>query len=483
MWKAASEMRASAIHDSPYSGTWYPDDRSELLDLLDKAWESSEARTGSSLLPGSFAFVVPHAGLAYSGQVAAAVYRHLEQQQPRRVLLAGFSHRGAGFGVSIPEIDGYSTPLGRVAIDRELAGRLAATDPFRFAPEAALCDHSVEIQLPLLQRAVPKAQVVPLYVGSLDPAEREKAASRLAECLSPETVLLSSSDLTHFGRGFHFQPFAVDGSVADRLRRLDFEVIEAAGSLQEQLFLQTLRETSATVCGYEPIALLLATVRCLGGEEDIFQQVLDYCTSGELTGDFQSSVSYGALGYFPYSSFELGGNEQAAVLNLARQALVEYQRTGSRRIPHLPPSGFPSLTRQAALFVTLHKGGELRGCLGRTQAVQSIESAVAELTIAAASEDTRFEPVSTTETGLDVEVSILSPMKRITQRDDFRAGRHGAVMKAKGRLGLLLPQVATERGWNSGQFFRALAAKTGVSPDACSDPATRLYVFRAQIIH
>jgi MEMO1 family protein len=483
MWKAAARMRASSMHESPYSGTWYPRDSSELSELLDNAWKTSERRTGAPLLPGGLAFVVPHAGLVYSGQVAAAVYRHLEHQRPRRVLLAGFSHRGGGSGVSIPEISGFSTPLGRLPVDLELAGRLAAFEPFHFAPEATLCDHSVEIQLPLLQRAVPQAQVVPLYVGALEPADREQAARRIAELLSPETVLLASSDLTHFGRAFHFQPFAVDGSVADRLRRLDFEVLEAAGSLRDQLFLQTLHETSATVCGYDPIALLLATVRCLGGEEDTFQQVLDYQTSGELTGDFHSSVSYGALGYFPYSAFELNVEEQAAVLSLARQALAEYRSTGTRRIPDLPPTGLPALTRHAALFVTLHKGGQLRGCLGRTQAVQSIESAVPELTVAAASEDTRFDPVSPAETGIEVEVSVLSPMRRIIRRDDFLVGRHGAVLKAKGRLGILLPQVATERGWTSDQFFDALAAKSGVSRDAFSDPATRLYVFRAQIIH
>ncbi|MFB3775975.1 MAG: AmmeMemoRadiSam system protein B [Bryobacteraceae bacterium] len=475
-------MAAPSIHDSPYSGSWYPDDPVELATLLDKAWKTSVRRTGPVLIGGGLAFVVPHAGLAYSGQVAATVYRHLERQKPKCIMLAGFSHRGSAPGIAIPEIDGYATPLGRVAIDRELAARLATSAPFRRAPEAMLCDHSVEIQLPLLQRAVPRARVVPLYVGALDPAGRAQAAAGLAECLSPETVLIASSDLTHFGRSFHFQPFPVDSDVADRLRNLDFEVIEAAGSLEERFFLDTLRQTSATVCGYDPIALLLATVRRRAGEEDFFQQVLDYQTSGEITGDFHSSVSYGALGYFPGSSFDLNAEEQAAVLDLARRSLAEYQKTGSRRIPEFPPSGLPGLSRQAALFVTLHKGSELRGCLGRTRAAQSIESAVVELTIAAATEDTRFDPVSRSETGIDVEVSILSPLRRILRTEDFRAGRHGALMKSKGRTGILLPQVATERGWNADQFFRALAAKTGVGPEAVSDPSTRLYVFRAQVI-
>jgi AmmeMemoRadiSam system protein B/AmmeMemoRadiSam system protein A len=481
-WKAKCGMPASSIHDSPFSGAWYPGERAPLSDLLDELWRKSGERTGGCLVPGGLAFLVPHAGLVYSGTVAAAVYRHLEQQQPRTVLLAGFSHRGGAPGISIPDIDGFATPLGQVAVDRELAASLLAEDPFRSLPEEALCDHSVEIQLPLLQWAVPHARVVPLYVGSLDAVARERAAKRLSECLSPGTVLLASSDLTHFGRDFRFQPFPADGAVSDRLRQLDDEVIDAAGSLREQIFFEALRETSATVCGRDPIALLLATVSCLSRDNEVFQDVLDYQTSGEITGDFHSSVSYGALGFFPHSSFELNEEEQAAVLKLAGQTLAEYQRTGSRRIPDLPPSGLASLARRAALFVTLHKDGRLRGCLGRTAATQSIESAVPELTLAAALEDTRFDPVSTSETGLEVEVSILSPLKRIARREDFRVNQHGALLKAKGRMGILLPQVATERNWNADQFFQALATKTGVSPDVYDAPSTRIHVFRAQII-
>jgi AMMECR1 domain-containing protein len=84
---------------------------------------------------------------------------------------------------------------------------------------------------------------------------------------------------------------------------------------------------------------------------------------------------------------------------------------------------------------------------------------------------------------LDIEISILSPMKRLAQRGDFRVNQHGAVLKAKGRQGLLLPQVATERNWSADQFFQALATKTGVGAKVYSDPATRIYAFRAQIIH
>ena len=475
-------MPAPVIHTSPYGGTWYPKEPTELAELVEKLWRESTARTGPHLLAGGLAFVVPHAGLVYSGAVAAAVYRYLERQRPERILLAGFAHSGTAAGIGIPDIDGFRTPLGEVAIDRDLADGFAAEEPFRRMPESELCDHSVEIQLPLLQRAAPEARVVPLYVGRLEPSDRQRAARRLASCLSPGTVLLASSDLTHFGSAFHYQPFPADSDVADRLRHLDFEILEAAGSLREEFFLQTLREKSSTVCGSEPIALLLATVGLLEQEGEIFQEVLDYQTSGEITGDFRHSVSYGALGYFPCTSFQFGEEEQQAILELARRTLAEYQKSGQRKAPHLPPSGLPSLARRSGLFVTLHKDGQLRGCIGRSTCDEPLEDAVPELTMTAALEDRRFDRVLPSETGIEVEVSILSPLKRIVERSDFRAGEHGAVLVAKGRQGLLLPQVATERGWNADQFFHALATKTGVSANVYSDPSTRIYVFRAQII-
>lgn len=471
------------VHASPFSGTWYPDDPVALESLLGDLWKKSEERTGAFVLPGGRAFLVPHAGLSYSGTVGAAVYRHLERQQPRCVIVAGFTHQGAPEGISIPDVEAYETPLGRVPVDLELAGEIASASPFRMSPESRLCDHSVEIQLPLLQKALPGATVVPLYVGRLDAAAREKAAGVLARCMSPDVVLVASSDLTHFGRDFGFVPFPVDRAVSERLRRLDFQVLESSGSLREELFLETLRETSATVCGAEPIALMLATLRRIESGGEVFQEVLDYQTSGEITGDFHHSVSYGALGFFPYPAFELDAQAQRALLDLARRTLAEYRRTGKKVVPEFPSSGLAALERRAPLFVTLHQYDKLRGCLGRTTPDASLEKSVPELTMAAALEDSRFDPVSPSEEGISVEISILSPMKRITQAGDFRVNEHGAMLKAKGRQGLLLPQVATERNWNAEQFLQALGTKAGAGGGAHLDPSAKIYVFRAQVIH
>src|ERR1017187_6901876 len=137
-----------AVHVSPYGGAWYPDCRTDLERLLDDLFECSAQRTGALLFANPLGFVVPHAGLQYSGAVAAAAYRHVCRQQPRRAVVLGFAHRGGPAGVSIPDIDEYETPLGEARVDRQTMERLANHRPFRFVAEDRLCDHSVEIPLP-----------------------------------------------------------------------------------------------------------------------------------------------------------------------------------------------------------------------------------------------------------------------------------------------------------------------------------------------
>src|ERR1039457_374148 len=203
-----------AVHVSPYVGTWYPDCRTDLERLLDDLFETSAQRTGAFLFANPLGFVVPHAGLQYSGAVAAAAYRHVRRRQPRRAVVLGFAHRGGPPGVSIPDIDEYETPLGEVAVDRQTMERLASHRPFRFVAEDRICDHSVEIQLPLLQHAAPHARVVPLFAGHLDPHERDAAAETLAALCGPDTVFLVSSDLTHYGRAFGYQPFPADSKIS-----------------------------------------------------------------------------------------------------------------------------------------------------------------------------------------------------------------------------------------------------------------------------
>lgn len=469
----------AALHVSPYGGSWYPGRCADLERLLDELFEKSEQRTGPYLLTNAAGFVVPHAGLEYSGTVAAAAYRHVRQQEPRRAVILGFAHRGGPAGISIPDIGGYGTPLGPVRVDREATAWLAEHTPFAAVRESAICDHSLEIQLPLLQRAAPHAAVVPLIVGRMDSAARDRAADILASMMGPDTIFLVSSDLTHYGRAFGYEPFPADDAIAARLARLDRSVMEAAASLDADLFKESVRESRSTVCGVAPIRLWLRTLAFVKGNE-IFQEVLDYQTSGEITGDYKHSVSYGALGYFPAESFCLDAADQALLLESARETLGKLRTT--REATAVPPRAVtPALARKAGVFVGLHQGERLLGCVGNRSSEESLAEIVPEMTLRAALNDPRFPTVMGVEGEIEIEISILSPLKPIRDASAFCVNQHGASLESSGRQALLLPQVALGSDWSGEQFLSALSRKAGLGTQGYRNPGARLSVFRAQV--
>src|ERR1019366_7592592 len=150
-----SRLSAVLAHYSPLAGSWYPSGASELKRLLSATLENSVDRTGRFVRQGGLAFLVPHAAPAYSGAVAASVYRHVQAAGATRVVILGFSHRHSIQGIAVPRVDLIETPLGPMRIDRETAASLAASAPFHSVPEQNACDHSVEIQIPFLQTCVP----------------------------------------------------------------------------------------------------------------------------------------------------------------------------------------------------------------------------------------------------------------------------------------------------------------------------------------
>jgi AmmeMemoRadiSam system protein B/AmmeMemoRadiSam system protein A len=461
------------VHTSPFSGSWYPKQPSALESLLDERFDRSRQRTGPFLFPDGLGYITPHAGPQYSGTVAAAVYRSLEQQKPERIVVLAFPHHGGLRGMAIPDVEAIATPMGEVPIDREFAAGFARVD------EGQVCDHSFEIQLPFLQRTVPNARVTAVYVGRTDAQERRAAAEQLAAVWRPGVVFLASSDFTHYGRGFGYVPFPADGAVSFHLRELDFECAEAAGSLDSSLFLETLEERGATVCGSGPISLLLDVMKLLGGDE-IYQATLDYETSGELTGDYRHSVSYAALGYFRRAAFDLDAPDREALLDSAGETLRRLRQTGTREA--VPACGGSSaLQARRGCFVSLHQGQELLGCLGNCQGRKPLAEEAPNLALAAALEDPRFRPAATVAGPIDIELSVLTPFRRIRRMEQFRLGHHGAYLKLGGQAGLLLPQVAANQEWTAEKFWQALSRKCMLGPRAWLDPKARLSVFEAQV--
>ena len=470
----AALLAAAQVHQVPASPGWFPSEQAPLNKLLDQTFAVAEKRGGGAPPRKKLlALIVPHAGLAYSGSVAASAYRRLAQ--PKNVILLGASHRRALTGVSVPDLEAYATPVGEVKVNRPVVRELK----FPQLPEQQLCDHSIENQLPFLARVAPAASVVPLYVGALGEPELASAARKLAARLKQGDVLIASSDLTHYGEAYRYVPFPKDDLLPKRLLARTIDLVDAIGTLEAGEFESFLASTGDTTCGWAPIRLMMAALAQL--REDTYLSALDYLASGQLTGDYSQSVGYAALAFYPESAFAVSAPDQKKLLASARRTLDEFVSAGQKvRVPVPVEQRSPDLEQSAGVFVTVKKNGRLRGCVGHIFPARPLWDAVADRTLAAAAEDPRFKPLEAKEGPVALEISLLTPLRRLPDWRQFRVGQGGMILLS-GKSGIILPQIAREMGWNRDQFLENLARKAGLPPEAYRDPRAQLYVYTAQV--
>jgi hypothetical protein len=278
------------IKRSQLAGTWYAGSVPQLRSQVDDLLRAADSAPAAALL----GLIVPHAGYVYSGRAAAAGYRRLKGGDYQRAVILAPSHFAAFHGVAVLEVDAFETPLGTVPVDRAgvealLSGPLCRSDAEPFQGE-----HSLEIQLPLLQRVLPNTPVVPALVGDLGEEDLATAASTLRRLDDGQTVFVVSSDFVHYGWRFGYQPFAAAGpeQVRTGLRDLDMGAITRICTGDAPAFRAYLAETGATICGALPIALFLTFHRRRTPGE-----LIEYYSSLDVTGDFEHTVSYASIGF------------------------------------------------------------------------------------------------------------------------------------------------------------------------------------------
>ncbi len=280
-------MRVKA---SSLAGTWYPAGREALRGLIDRYLAEASGEKPAQPV----GLVVPHAGYRYSGQAAAYAYRLLDPSWCRRVVIVAPSHFVDFGGAALPPVDCFRTPLGDVEVDRPTVGKLSAEAGFRLDLAPFQEEHSLEIQLPFLQSVLEEFSLVPVVLGRLLQEEISSIAAALAPLADRETVLIASSDFVHYGARFGFVPFVAETPEGLRhaLEDLDGGAISAILTGDPGAFLDYVARTGATICGRIPIAVLMAT---LGGGCRAHR--LCYYTSGDVTGDWTSTVSYAAIAF------------------------------------------------------------------------------------------------------------------------------------------------------------------------------------------
>jgi len=480
---------AEMVRPSVLAGGWYPADQGTLEHRVDRLLDQAGHTRLESTWPLR-ALILPHAGYRYSGATAAEGVALLRGRHYRRVLLLAPSHYGAFHGLSIAEVSAYRTPLGAVPLDRQAVQRLRESPLVGYHPGAHEQEHSIEIELPLLQQALaPGWELIPILVGRLESADYGQLAALLRPLLDEQTLLVVSSDFTHYGKRFGYTPFAHDDNVAESIRALDEGALERIRSVDMQGFLDYRQETGDTICGFRPIALLLALLPTSSRVEQ-----LAYTTSGALTGDYRNSVSYAVLAVTspqPLSADPDAGQgmlsrQQLTLLHqfaLAgiRQAVQGNDATQDALLERLQKQLTPALKRLSGAFVTLQENDRLRGCIGYIQPRRPLYQAVLENGYNAARRDYRFTPLQPDELpGLEVEVSVLTPPRAIDSYRDFRVGEQGIILSKDGHRAVFLPEVAEEQGWDRQQTLDRLARKAGLAEDAWRDGA-HFQVFESQV--
>ena len=269
---------AGPVRKSAVAGTWYPGDPASIRAEVEQYLAAARVEPLAGRLVG---LIAPHAGLRYSGPVAAHAYAPLRGRSGLTAVLVGPSHRMAFDGVAVAARGAFETPLGQVPVDEDLAGRLVAADG-RIAdePRAHRSEHSLEMQLPFLQHLVPGLRIVPVLMGSQSRGEVDLLAGALGRALEGhDALLVASSDLSHY----HPAPEAneLDARVVEDVRRLDPEGL-----------MDRLERFRGHACGGGPMVVVMKAARERGAERSA---ILKYGDSGDVAeGDKRQVVGYRA---------------------------------------------------------------------------------------------------------------------------------------------------------------------------------------------
>ncbi len=478
MTSCNGQTREPVVRPAAQADRFYTGDSLELREEVDSllAFHSR-----STTYQNVAALIVPHAGYYFSGNVAASAYMTLNaKKQYKRIFLLGPSHHEWLNGASVnSEADYYATPLGLVKVDHETAMKLTTTDytddtdsVFCYRPEAHDREHCLEVQLPFLQRFF--TQEVPPIVPIIISTNNYHKLKRMAEVLKPyftdENLFVISSDFSHYPT--YDDAYVVDARTGKAIETGNVEQFIKTIETNAQLGIHNL---ATSACGEFAIITLMMML-----DQNYEVKHIMYQNSGDIDNHDHSRV----VGYHSFAflrkqpgEFSISNEDKKLLKEIALQSIKD-SLDGKRINSSLFTLHF-SLNQKCGAFVSLHKHGKLRGCIGHFGEDYPLHEIVAEMARAAAFEDPRFMPVTKDELNdIDIEISVLTPMRRIQSLDEFELHRHGIYIKKGRRSGTFLPQVADEVNWTKEEFVGHCSQdKAGLGWEGWRD--AELYVYEA----
>jgi len=423
------------IRNPIVAGQFYPASASQLKEMIERLVdEKAEKQEVIGL-------VSPHAGYVYSGPVAGAVISRIKFKDT--FIIIGPNHSGKGKPLSIMTEGTWKTPLGKVEIDSELAKQILATSSLLQEDYVAhQYEHSIEVQIPFLQYFRPDVQIVPImlaYASGAAYKEIGKGIAKAARELNREVVIMASSDMTHY------EP-------QELAEKKDTQAIDAILDLNEDELLKRVEELNISMCGYAPIASLIAAAKELGAKS---AELVRYQTSGDTTGDYSAVVGYAGI--------IIKAVEMHSLVKLAKKTVETYVNEG--KTPPPPEELTPEMKAKAGVFVSLHKSGALRGCIGTFEPTQkNVAEEIISNAISSSTRDPRFPPVAPEELEhLEYSVDVLTTPKPVKDKSQLDPKKYGVIVECGFRRGLLLPDL---EGVDSVDYqIDICRQKAGIAPD------------------
>ena len=454
------------------AGSFYPSSAKEINDMLDP-W----MRPGGDKAPQ--ALIVPHAGYVFSGEVAASAFSRIPRGHSyKRIFLIGPSHQVGFAGASVDTLYASAqTPLGQVPIDISAGVELIKKGEgvFTFRRDAHDGEHCLEVQLPFLQKVFEEVPpIVPIVIGTQRLSLLRQMAAILEPYFTEENLFIISSDFSHY-------PSYEDAKASD------LHMADAICSGGLDTFLEALnyvgnkryKGEDTAACGACAIAVLLDMMDSKGRWNFKTEHIM-YRNSGDSPyGDKDRVVGYNSIVMTPDRLFSFSEEEKRAMVATARSAIYSSLRMDydgdDTPVDILKEKGY-------GVFVTLYLNGSLRGCIGRFVSDESLRATIREMAQSAAFHDPRFPALSRGEAPrVEIEVSVLSPLKKISSVEEFKLGRDGIYMVKGSRSGTFLPQVAEETGWDTEEFLGHCARdKAGIGYNGWKD--ADLYTYQTEVV-
>lgn len=437
------------IRQAKFSGQFYPRTRKELNKKLQELFEWSAKQPQMSNPDVTLrAIVSPHAGYMFSGKVAAAAFWQIpEFASYKRVFVLASSHRYSFEGAAVYS-GNYTTPLGEIKVDSNLANGLCQNSPVFVEHDIAHHEeHSLEVLLPFLQfKLGADFELVPLILGTQNAQTAKKIANVLTPYFTPDNLFVVSTDFSHYPsyeNAREIDAITADGICSNQPEQLQ-EVLE--NNKHEKT-----DNLATSLCGRASVLTLLHLTQ--NGEFDY--KKIAYQNSGDAPfyGDKKRVVGYWALGVFQSpNTFAISQAEKSELLQMVRSTIEKYLQTG-KKPPIAKSKSNGVLNENMGVFVSIYVNGKLRGCIGSFAQDKPLSELAQRIAVSAA-RDNRFDAVQANELGtMELEISALTPLKAIQSAKEIELGKHGIYIRSGLSSGTLLPQVAEKTGWSVEEFL------------------------------